>query len=196
MWQQFQSRKGKTVAPLGWKESIWGETSGCILRILQRASAVKFVLYMSKTGALCADYRLNEWITTGEESVLGTELISWSSVLPDSLNISNKVATGKQVTDPSPLCETREWLREWRKTCAWVDCETGHMAKAANELGLEFGYLQIVSDNLSNQYEYGLSNENTEDLSSQRAVLYQDIVLILESFIASWDGPRNLNRVT
>lgn len=196
LWQKFQSRKGKTVALLGCKESVWGETCGFILRVLQRSSAVKCVLYVSKAGALSRDYRPNEWIATGDESVLGTEHVSWNNALRDSLNMSKKVATGKHVTVPSPLCETRGWLREWRKTCAWVDCETGHMAKAANELGLEFGYLHIVSDNLDNQYEDDLSNEDTEAVSSQRAVLYQDIVLILESFTTSWDGPRILDRIT
>jgi hypothetical protein len=187
VWQKFQSPKGKTIALLGCKESFWGETSGLMIRLLQRTSGVKCVIYVSKAGSLAPAYRPNEWIATGEECVLGSEHIRWTNVLKDYLNYPI-IATGKLVTVSSPLCETQEWLREWQKTCSWVDCETGHMAKATQDLGLDFGYLHVVSDNLGGRFEENLSNEDTEAVAGKREILYEDMVSILHSFVGSWDG--------
>jgi hypothetical protein len=187
VWQKFRPRNEKTVALLGCKESVWGETSGFIVRVLQRESNIKCVLYISKAGSLKQNIQPNQWIATGEESVVGSQTVSWNSALKDYIGLSSKVITGKQVTVPSPLCETWQWLNDWRQTCDWVDCEIGHIAQAANDVGVEFGYLNVVSDNLPNHYGSDLSNEDNDSVEAQRKLLYQEIQLILEPFILHWN---------
>jgi hypothetical protein len=188
VWQKLQTVKGKTVALLGCKESVWGETSGFIVRVLKRESNTKCVLYLGKAGALKDGLQPNQWIATGEESMIGTQNVSWNSALRNFVGLSSKVIAGKQVTVPSPLCETWDWLHDWQKTCMWVDCETGHVAQAANEVGIEFGYLSVVSDNLPSHYGTDLSNEDTQAVEFQRKVLCRDIDVILRSFLEKWDG--------
>lgn len=188
-WQKFLSPKGRTIALLGCLENVWGEAGGCLVRVLQQLAGVKCVLYVGKVGALHPNYAPNEWIATGTQTSVEDKSITWRSPLDNTMLLSNQVVQGSHITVPSLLCETQTWLRKWEATCAWVDCEVGYMAEAAKDVGAEFGYLHIVSDNLKSVYPEDLSNEDLAVVMSKRKLLYQEIELILESLFARWDPP-------
>ena len=57
----------------------------------------------------------------------------------------------------------------------FVDPEIGHMAKAANENGISFGYLHIISDNLNKNYKEDLSNEREGSVIEKRKKLIGEI---------------------
>jgi hypothetical protein len=187
VWQKFQSAKGKTIALLGFNENIWGETGGCAIRVLREKVGAKRVLYIGTAGALHPAYAPNEWIATGEESLVEGRHVAWRNPLVDAIKLSERVAKGPAITVPSPLCETHPWLNEWQANYGWVDCEVGYMAEAANDVGVEFGYLHVVTDNLSRTFVHNLSNEDSEEVVTKRKPLYQEMEVIIESFISCWD---------
>jgi hypothetical protein len=187
VWQKFQSAKDKTIALLGFKENIWGETGGCIIRVLRQKVGVKCVLYIGTAGALHSSYTPNEWIVTGDKSLVEGRHVTWRNPLSDAIKLSKRVANGTAITVPSPLCETLGWLHECQANYDWVDCEVGYMAEAANDVGVEFGYLHIVTDNLSRKFVQNLSNEDSENVMSKRKPLYREMEVVIESLISCWD---------
>lgn len=182
-WQKLISSKGQTVALIGCLEQLWGDTGDHFLRALCTYLNVKRIIYIAKCGSLSKEYASNEWIATGSEAILEGDVIQWSSPLDSVLDVSTKVARGPIVTVPTPLCETQDWLSEWSPKVTWVDCEVGFMAKAAVELGVEFGYLHVVSDNLCETGGENLSNEDEDTVSTKRKVLYDEILKILDVLI-------------
>jgi hypothetical protein len=155
--------------------------------VLQQQVGVKCVLYVGKAGALHPDHAPNEWIAAGNQSLVEGQSVTWCNPLGDAMTVSTRIIQGPHITVSSPLCETQTWLRRWEATCAWVDCEVGHMGQAANDVGAEFGFLHIVSDNLSRVYPEDLSTEDLEVVVSKRKRLYREIELILDSLFARWD---------
>jgi hypothetical protein len=188
-WQRFHTRKGRSVAFLGCLVSFWGDISGHLVRALQQLNKVKCVLYVGKAGCLHPELEPNEWIATGDRSLIGGEVVCWDNVLHEDLKLSSIILEGSHVTVASPLCETRTWLQEWSLLCSWVDCEVGHMARASKQGGTSFGYLHIISDNISRDYLHNLSNEHLEAVVASRKKLFCEVELILDSFFAHWDCP-------
>ncbi|GAW16178.1 hypothetical protein ANO14919_056010 [Xylariales sp. No.14919] len=182
-WQKLISSKGQTVALIGCLEQLWGDTGGHFLRALYTHLNVKCVIYIAKCGSLSKEYTSNEWIATGTQAFFEGDVIQWSSPLDSVLDASKKVARGPIVTVPTPLCETQDWLSEWSPKATWVDCEVGFMAKAAVELGVEFGFLLVVSDNLCKIGGENLSNEESDTVSRKRKVLYDEMLKILNALI-------------
>ncbi|KAI3556007.1 hypothetical protein CABS03_09622 [Colletotrichum abscissum] len=174
---------------LGCREGLWGEAAGSLVRVLRKFSKTQCLIYVSKVGSLAENVSANERIATGDESTLGDKDIAWDDPLRDMKSIasSDLVLRGRHVSVPSPLCETKEWLRHWQETCAWVDCETWHMAQAAKDVEVKFGYLHIVSDNLAEEDGENLSNEDCDEIQSKRELLFRKIETILREFIATWD---------
>lgn len=181
-WQKFKSRDGRSAVLLGCKPSFWGDTAGRLVRMLSRVNGVKCVIYIGKLGSLQPGDIPNELLATGNCSYLDNKLIWWKNVLQRDLCSSSLVAEGKVVTVQTPLCESLTWLEEWKPKCRWVDCEVGHIAEACNEGDMEFGYLHIVSDNLTKPHPYNMSNERLEAVTSNRGKLFQEVQLILKSF--------------
>lgn len=184
-WQNLTSSKSQTFALIGCLEQLWGDTGEHVLRALVTYLNVKCVIYIAKCGSLSREYAPNEWIATGSQAVFEGDVIQWSSPLDSALDVSKKVARGPIVTVPTPLCETRDWLSEWSPKATWVDCEVGFMAKAAVELGVEFGYLHVVSDNLCEIGGENLSNEDSDIVLRKRKILYDEMLKILDVLIYS-----------
>ncbi|KAI0423832.1 hypothetical protein F5Y09DRAFT_326245 [Xylaria sp. FL1042] len=182
-WQKFISSGGQRVALIGCLERLWGDTGGHFLRALYAHLNVKCVIYIAKCGSLSKEYTSNEWIATGSQAILEGDVIQWSNPLDSVLSVSNKIARGPIVTVPTPLCETQDWLSEWSPKATWVDCEVGFMAKAAIELGIGFGFLLVVSDNLCEPGGENLSNEDSDSVSKKRKILYDEMLKILNGFI-------------
>lgn len=191
-WHTFLSAKGKKITLLGCREGLWGESTATVAQVLREKAAASCIIYIGKVGALRAKYTPNEWIATGKEATVAEQVISWDGLFQDTSKAWASVAAGTQFTVASPLCETTSWFHEHMGRYDWVDCETGHLAKAAKELGMQFGYLHLVSDNLEGAYDEDLSNEDGSVLIlKKRDALYRDIESIIKEFLASWDHTQN-----
>lgn len=191
-WHTFLSPTARKITLLGCREGLWGESTATVARVLRERAGASCIIYIGKVGALDAKYTPNEWIATGQEATVGREVISWNGLFQDTGKAWTTVAAGTQFTVASPLCETKSWFHEHRERYDWVDCETGHLAKATQELGMQFGYLHLVSDNLDGTHDEDLSNEDDSVLIlKKRDALYRDIEGIINKFLASWDGTQN-----
>ncbi|KAK1518257.1 hypothetical protein CABS01_05791 [Colletotrichum abscissum] len=179
-WHTFESEGGKSITMLGCREGLWGEAAGSLVRVLRKFSKTQCLIYVSKVGSLAENVSANERIATGDESTLGDKDIAWDDPLRDMKSIasSDLVLRGRHVSVPSPLCETKEWLRHWQETCAWVDCETWHMAQAAKDVEVKFGYLHIVSDNLAEEDGENLSNEDCDEIQNANGNPYVPVAPI------------------
>lgn len=168
-WKTRTTAKGKRVALIGCLEKIWGEAGSHIIQTLHGHSRVKHVVYVAKAGSLSAKYHPNEWIATGGDCVnVANETIQWRNPLEEASAASTRIARGSIVTVPSTLCETHNWLQEWSSKAVWVDCEVSFIAEAAVELGIDFGFLHIVSDTLDEPHEENLSNEESDIIVTKR----------------------------
>lgn len=90
---------------------------------------------------------------------------------------------GIHTTVTSPLDETSSWYKKWNGVADWVDCEVGHMAEASNDGNTSFGYLHILSDNISHPYPYNLSNERLDIVVQTRNKLLNKLQGVIESFL-------------
>lgn len=199
-WQKRTLPNGKTVAYLACMPSFWGDIGGHLVRALQHFSQVKCLLYLGKSGSLRPELTPNEWLVTGEKSYVGEELVTWQNVLgPEAAASETGLVTGTIVTVPSPLCESFDWLERWYpksnrngKAC-WVDCEVGHMARACREGNTDFGYLHIISDNVSRRCDENLANEFADAVATKRQRLFDQVETILEAFLARYGRGDTLN---
>lgn len=112
------------------------------------------------------------------------EIASFSLIFVTRSN-SATVARGSIVTVPTTLCETHEWFGEWSLKALSVDCEVGYIAKAAAELDITFGFLNIISDNLYQTGGEDLSNEDSHTVITKRERLYKEITKIINSFLSA-----------
>ncbi|KAI9167884.1 hypothetical protein HJFPF1_04025 [Paramyrothecium foliicola] len=183
-WKKFTSPKGKVIALVGCVEKIWGEAGEHMIRTISAHSGTTCIIYVAKAGCLSEGYTSNEWIATGDHAYLGEELVTWENPLDAVLSLSNRVVHGAIVTVPTLLCETHEWLRKWSPQTLWVDCEVAYMAKSAVELGIGFGFLHIVSDNLRHMGAEDLTNEESDTVMKKRQKLYEEITRILIALIS------------
>jgi len=187
-WQKFPSPQGRTIAFLGCMPSFWGDISGHLVRALKRLNNVKCVLYVGKAGSLDPNDCPNTLIATGSRSYLGDRIVTWKNVLAQELLKSSEIRDGDHVNVHSPLVETADWLEDWRQRCRWVDCEIGYMADASVDVEIAFGYLHIISDNVTNVSLHDLSIEELDEVQSLRALLFNEIESVLKSFLDRWNG--------
>jgi hypothetical protein len=161
----------KQIALIGCKHSYWGDISGRVVKILAKQGFEK-VIYTGKLGGLNPQHLPNETLATGNQSFLEGHIITWKNLFK---NLSHpQIKPGIHYTSPSILYENKEWLKKFY-LFDFVDPEIGHMAKAASETGIEFGYLHIISNNLSKNYRDNLSNERKNTILNKRARLLEII---------------------
>ena len=185
-WHKEERYDGRVIAYLGCRVSFWGDMSGKLVHALHKICQVKCILYIGKAGTLSPNFEPNQYLVTGDSSVLDGHQITWNNVLKASAWRSIRTRCGAHVTAPSPLCESRDWVNNWREQCMWVDCEVGHMAHASNNCGIGFGYLHIVSDNAALEHDEDLTNERSASVLSQRERLFSDIREIVKDFCSTW----------
>jgi len=185
-WKTFMSRRGYRVAFLGCRISFWGDIAGNLVRTLRTLNGARCVLFVGKLGGLKSHHAPNHWLATGNESMLQGKMIRWRNPLMDILQQMPGVAYGVHYTLGSVLDETREWLLSMEQNLDFVDAEVGHMAKAAQEQEMDFGYLHIVSDNLARKYIHDLSDERLADVLRGRTELVQIIEHVLGKFFDHW----------
>jgi hypothetical protein len=67
----------------------------------------------------------------------------------------------------------------------FVDPELGCMALAAQECGVGFGYLHLISDNVAAKYSQDLSNERESGVLVGRDILYAEVNRVLGEYLRS-----------
>jgi hypothetical protein len=173
------------VALLGCKFSFWGDIAHILLLIL-KFMKVKDVIYIGKVGGIISYSVPNTALATGFSSRLKGRDISWDSIIKLSSDQRKNIFCGKHVTLPSVIQETTDWLYTAKKNKFYfVDPEIGWMAYAAKLYGMGFGYLHIISDNLSRPHQENLSNERDFNTLIKRRLLFSSICEIVKINIST-----------
>lgn len=178
-WKRFRRVDGRVVAFVGSMMSLWGDIIGKTVHTMRIHSSISCVLYIGKAGSLRPQDVPNEVMATGESSRLNGNLLQWECPLHKTLStmkIAN-ICRGTHVTVSSPLVETEDWL--YRQNTDWVDCEVGHLAEACKESRIQFGYLNLISDNVARKYPHDLATERQDVVLTARKKLLDKIRKIL-----------------
>ena len=170
---------GKQITLVGCRHSYWGDIAGRIVKILATLGVEKIV-YIGKLGSLDPKCIPNQSIATGSTSFLNGEYITWKNIFESAQH--KLLFHGNHYCLPSVLYETKKWLQSVNGF-NFIDPEIGHMARAANESYIQFGYLHIVSDSLVNKHDYDLSNERKEDVIRNRRKLLKIIEKLLITYL-------------
>ncbi|HEY6797075.1 MAG TPA: hypothetical protein VI248_20575 [Kineosporiaceae bacterium] len=171
--------EGRRVAYLGYQHSIWGDVAGRVVTRLAELGARR-VVYLGKVGSLDPAVEPNTHLATGSRSVLVDGEVTWPDVFAGLHHAGGRVITGTHVTSPSILLEGQDWVARHRGR-HFVDPEIGHMGRAARDAGIEFGYLHVISNNLTRAYPADLSNERLASVVQRRAALLTQIDAILRA---------------
>lgn len=163
---------GRSVLWVGFHYSIWGDIAGRVVTQLAQDGA-RAVVYIGKVGGLRAAYLPNEQLASGSASMLLSERVEWDDWFTDAA-FGDDVIRGLHITSPSILLETKPWL-SLQTHGDFVDPEIGHMGRAATRSGIRFGYLHIVSNNLTREFDQSLANERRGDIVVRRADLLASI---------------------
>lgn len=170
------------VTFLGCKFSFWGDIIGSLTDLLSESN-VKRVMLIGKVGSLNDGYAPNQKLCTGHISNLNGNHIIWENRLESLVNDEFNIAIGRHITLHSVIDETKEWFLSKRDFYDLVDPEVGHVAKHSIDNGIEFSYLNIISDNLSKIYSEGLFNERNYSVLKKRKKLHGIINRIVNKWI-------------
>lgn len=162
---------GVSVLYLGFLHSIWGDVAGSVVARLAALGARR-VLYVGKVGTLDGSVRPNTMLASGNESLVEGLRERWSDFFDDDVKHETGVLSGRHVTSPSTLLESRAWLEQHRDY-TFVDPEIGPMGRAARIAGIPFGFLHVISNNLSRSYPEDLSNERKPQILLRRRELLE-----------------------
>ncbi|MFG2640387.1 hypothetical protein ACGFYP_05370 [Streptomyces sp. NPDC048370] len=176
-WQRAEVA-GRRVVYLGFLHSIWGDVAGRVVARLAELGAGD-VVYVGKVGSLTPGIEPNTWLATGNTSLVGGELVSWDDFFGDYAASRGGVQCGLHVSSPTTMLENRDWLAQHTASYAFVDPEIGPMGAAARQAGIGFGYLHVISNNLTAHYPADLSNERHDDVLRRRTVLIDRIRAII-----------------
>ncbi|THV53449.1 hypothetical protein BGAL_0050g00160 [Botrytis galanthina] len=166
-WQTVTKANGFTVTILKCRTSFWGDLAGDLVRCLREICGVSLT------------------VATGSQSFVNGELVEWEN--PIGEEILGMVARGVHYTSASVLDEDHAWLEKVRRDFCWVDPEIGHMALAARERGVRFGFLHVVSNNLAGGFEFDLANERERVVVDDRVLMNEWIERILNDFVEDLD---------
>jgi hypothetical protein len=169
---------GREITFLGCEFCVWGDIAGRLVTYLAQEKGVKQFIYIGKLGTLNPSYEPNSLLATGNTSYLDGGKVVWDDIfegLEDEV-----VKRGVHFTSPSPLLETKGWLAAH---CAYdyVDPEIGHMGRAAVDASIQYGYMHVMSNNLSRICQEDLSNERQPRTTNKRTILKDKIRSFLES---------------
>lgn len=164
-WQRAEA-EGRCVLYVGFLHSIWGDVASRVVSRLAVLGARRIV-YVGKVGSLDPHIAPNTSLATGNCSVMTDGRVSWRDFFGDIAADQPDVRSGVHVTSPSILLEGKNWL-ERQQGNRFVDPEIGHMGRAACAVGIEFGFLHVVSNNLARKYTADLSNERLSTVVERR----------------------------
>ncbi|RMG77946.1 MAG: hypothetical protein D6707_10545, partial [Bacteroidetes bacterium] len=161
------------------KFSIWGSIGYDFIHFLSKNTKFSTFIYVGKLGTLFENIKPNKYIATGEQSYVNGKIITWNNIFK---NLDDKqVVVGKHVTCPSVLDETIDQIDIYKYKGDFIDPEIGNMAVACTELGKQFSYLHIISDNVANHNVLeNLSNERKITILEKRKFLFEKIGMIIK----------------
>ncbi|WP_433683365.1 hypothetical protein [Nocardia sp. CA-119907] len=162
---------GASVLLLGCEFSYWGDLAGSLTAAILRREITSWVLYVGKLGSLDPSLAPNQWLATGQSSVVDGVPFTWRGRLQYVRPTGRMLRDICHVTMPSVIDETREWAVEASQSCQVVDPEIGQMGRAAVKAGASFDYLHLVTDNLVKDFDQGLYDERSKHVASQRKSL-------------------------
>jgi hypothetical protein len=168
----------REITFLGCEFCVWGDIAGRLVTYLAEQKGVKQFIYIGKLGTLNPRYEPNSLLATGNTSFVDGDKVVWDDIF-DGVE-DDVVKRGVHFTSPSPLLETKGWL-DAHRAYDYVDPEIGHMGRAAVEASIRYGYMHVMSNNLSRIYEEDLSNERELRTTNKRTVLKDKIRSFLES---------------
>ncbi|WP_330230567.1 hypothetical protein OHA40_32220 [Nocardia sp. NBC_00508] len=172
-WKRIEVA-GATVLLLGCEFSYWGDLSGSLTAAILRRGITSWVMYVGKLGALDPSLAPNQWLATGQSSVVDGVPFGWQGRLQYVRPTGRTLRDICHVTMPSVIDETREWAVEASQSSQVVDPEIGHMGRAAVKAGASFDYLHLVTDNLVKDFGQGLYDERLKRVASQRKSLVME----------------------
>lgn len=170
LWKRVVTNGG-SVLYVGFLHSIWGDVAGSVVTRLAELGARR-VLYVGKVGTLDESVRPNTMLASGNESLVDGIRERWSDFFHDDIKREAGVLSGLHVTSRSTLLESHDWL-DLHRDYAFVDPEIGPMGRAARVAGIPFGYLHVISNNLSRSYSDDLSNERKPQIVIRRHELLE-----------------------
>jgi len=169
---------GREITFLGCEFCVWGDMAGRLVTYLAEEKGVKQFIYIGKLGTLNPEYEPNALLASGNTSFVDGTKVVWDDVFA---GVEDEVVKrGVHLTSPSPMLETKKWLKAHR-TYDFVDPEIGHMARAAVDASIEYGYMHVMSNNLSRVCQENLSNERDQRTTDKRTILKDKIRSFLES---------------
>ncbi|KAF7943030.1 hypothetical protein EAE96_010975 [Botrytis aclada] len=188
-WQTVTKPNGFKVTILQCRTSFWGDLAGDLVRCLTDicGPSLQCVIYVGKLGALAHQHTPNRTLATGEKSFVNGAFVEWENPIGEQI-LGKDVARGVHYTSASVLDEDHAWFEEKRREFCWVDPEIGHMALAAGEKGVGFGFLHVVSNNLAGKFEFDLANERERVVVDHRVVMNRWIGRVLDEFVEGLDG--------
>lgn len=166
------SIEGRSVAFLGFKYSIWGDIAREVVTRLADQGVTR-ILYVGKVGGLSPDLTPNSCLATGSTSIVDGKVLEWDNLM-SGISLPAYTRSGVHVTSPSTLLESRDWLAS-NSNHDFVDPEIGRMAESSIDNQVRFGYLHVVSNNLSVEFEEDLSNERIPNVIYARSKLLHGI---------------------
>ncbi|KAM0311255.1 hypothetical protein ACHAO8_007344 [Botrytis cinerea] len=186
-WQTTTKGNGFKVTILKCRTSFWGDLAGDLVRCLKEICGLSLqcVIYVGKLGALAPEHTPNRTLATGAKSFVNGRVVEWENPIREE--ILGRVAKGTHYTSASVLDEDHAWFAQARKGFCWVDPEIGHMAMAAGEWGVKFGFLHVVSNNLAGKFEFDLANERERVVVNDRILMNKWIDRVLNDFIEESD---------
>lgn len=177
---------GERVLLLGCEFSYWGDLAGALVTVLASRHIAPWMIYVGKLGTLNVEDVPNKHVATGQSSLVEGKLVSWNSALVlEKTDPYIVLRALRHVTVPSIIDETKGWYKEYHHSYDLVDPEIGRMAVAAQDAGVDFDYLHVVSDNLSGHHENGLYDERRAGILADRQHCLSIISTILRSSIGN-----------
>ena len=177
MWKRFSPRIRDCLL-VGCRHTYWGEIAGRIVTLLAEKGC-RAVVYSGKLGSLHAEDVPNKTLATASGSIMPDgRRVQWENIFAESSNTFMR--RGVHVTVPSVLQETHTWRCGLVMGERFVDPEIGHMADAAQQAGIIFSIVHIVSDSLSQRFPFDLSNERDARVVADRRLLCAELCALLE----------------
>lgn len=173
----------KRVLLLGCTFSIWGDAGYFFVKSLAQSNPFATFVYVGKLGSLESNVLPNKFLATGAKSFVNGKPVEWKNMFQDEIASYENILVGNHITCPSVIEETKDAVASFQKLGIFIDPEIGHMARACHDLGRQFSYLHIVSDNVVVPRGENLSNERDLNIPKKRKELFLQIGKIITKTI-------------
>ncbi len=170
----------KSVTYLAVQYSYW---SDILRRLITALGELEFnsMIYTAKVGGMNREHIPNFHLATGDKSLVEGEVVEWQNIFA---NIKHpELLSGFHINSPSVLFENKQWLGKMDRF-DFVDSEVGQFAKGASGLGVNFGYLHYIANNLTNPHPEDLSNERDVNVLNKRHRIKGKIAELINDVIA------------